>query len=179
LNDRFVDEGEFAPPAVPVAHLVNVGSVKVVAEISERYASSVALGSQARIVVEAVGTDTLVGKVGFIGAAVSPNNRTVPVEIVIPNPHQRLKPEMVARVQIIRSKRDAVILVNETIVQQVDRNKMVVYVERNGVAEERLVKIGRRQGAMVEVVEGLKPGDRLIMNGYQKLVDGQPVHVAS
>lgn len=179
LNDRFVDEGEFAPPAVPVAHLVNVSSVKVVADVPERYAGSVTVGAQVRVMVDAIGADTLVSKVSFVGAAVSPNNRTLPVEIIIPNPHQRLKPEMVARVQIIRSQRQAAILVSESIIQQVDRNKLVVYVERNGVAEERVVKIGGRQNGMVEIIDGLKPGDRVIVSGFQKLVDGQPVQVSN
>lgn len=179
LNDRFVDEGEFAPPAVPVAHLVNVGTVKVVADVSERHASSVAVGTQVRVMVDAIGADTLLSKVSFVGAAVSPNNRTLPVEIILPNPQQRLKPEMVARVQIIRSKRQDAILINESIIQQVDRNKMVVYVVRNGIAEERVVKIGSRQNGMVEIVDGLKAGDRLIISGFQKLVNGQPVQVSS
>lgn len=179
LNDRFVDEGEFAPPAVPVAHIVNIGSMKVVADVPERYAGSVTVGAQVRVMVDAIGPDTLLSKVSVVGAAVSPNNRTLPVEIILPNPHQRLKPEMVARVQIIRAKRQAAILVSESIIQQVDRNKMVVYVERNGVAEERVVKIGGRQNGKVEIVDGLKPGDRVIVSGFQKLVDGQPVQVSS
>jgi multidrug efflux pump subunit AcrA (membrane-fusion protein) len=129
--------------------------------------------------MDAVGADTLLSKVSFVGAAVSPNNRTLPVEFVVPNLHQRLKPEMVARVQIVRSKRQAAILVSETIIQRVDRNKMVVYVERNGVAEERVVKIGGRLNGMVEIVDGLNPGDRVIVSGFQNLVNGQPVRVSS
>jgi membrane fusion protein (multidrug efflux system) len=179
LNDRFVDEGEFAPPAAPVAHIVQLGLVKVVADVPERFAGSVKVGVQARVLVDALGADTLVSRVSYVGAAVSPNNRTLPVEIILPNPQQRLKPEMVARVQIILSQRQGAILVNENIIQQVDRNKLVVYVERNGVAEERVVRLGGRQNGRVEIVDGLKPGDRVIVSGFQKLVHGQPVQVSS
>jgi membrane fusion protein (multidrug efflux system) len=82
-------------------------------------------------------------------------------------------------VQIILSQRQGAILVNENIIQQVDRNKLVVYVERNGVAEERVVRLGGRQNGRVEIVDGLKPGDRVIVSGFQKLVHGQPVQVSS
>ena len=82
---------------------------------------------------------------------------------------------MITRVQIVRSRVRNAILVNEDIIQQVDRNKMVVYVENNGVAEQRIVRVGGRQGDLVEVVEGLKPGDRLIITGFRKLVNGQAV----
>ncbi|MGH2567598.1 MAG: efflux RND transporter periplasmic adaptor subunit [Bacteroidota bacterium] len=178
LNDRFTDEGEFAPTAVPVAHLVNVGTVKIAAEVPERHFGAVSIGVSVRVMVEAAGNDTLLGKINFVGSAVSPNNRTLPVEIILPNKGRRLKPEMVARVQIIRVQRHSAILIGDDLVQQVDRNKLVVYVEKNGRAEERVVKIGSRQGTMVEVIDGLKPGDRVIIAGFQKLVHGQPVQVA-
>jgi len=175
LNDRFADNGEFAPSGVPVAHIVNLAVVKILAEVPERDAGAVTLGAAARVSVEAVGGDTLTGKVKFVGAAVSPNNRTLPVEIVISNPGLRLKPEMVAKVQIVRSRRASAILVSDNVVQQVDRNRMVVYVEKNGRAEERVVKLGARRGNMVEILSGLDPGDRVIVVGYQKLVNGQLV----
>ncbi len=179
LDDRLADEGEYAPSAVPVAHIVNIGMVKIAAEVPEKYSGSVSVGASVRIMVEAIGSDTLAGKVNFVGAAVSANNRTLPVEIVIPNNGDRLKPEMVARVQIVRAKRQGAILISDNIVQQVDRNRMVVYVENNGRAEERVVKIGGRQGNMLQVVDGLRPGDRVIIAGFQKLVNGQAVQVAS
>ena len=112
----------------------------------------------------------------FVGSSVSPNNRTLPVEIVIANPGLRLKPEMVARVQIVRSRRAGAILISDNLVQQVDRNRLVVFVEKNGRAEERVVKVGARRGNMVEVLEGLKAGDRVVEAGYQKLVNGQLIH---
>lgn len=178
FNDTFADEGEFAPPALPVAHLVNLRAIKIQAEISERYAGNVSIGNLATIVSEAIPGDTLQGRIIFVGAAVSASNRTLPVEIAIPNPELKLKPEMIARVSIVRSERVNAILVSEDIIQQVDRGKMVVFVERDGVAEQRIVKVGARQGSLVEVVDGLHAGDRIIVSGFRRLVDGQPVVIA-
>jgi len=178
LNNRFADEGEMAPAGVPVAHLVNVGMVKIAAEVPEKYSRAVTVGATAHVMVEAAGADTLIGKVSFVGAAVDANNRTLPVEIAIANHDGRLKPEMVARVHIVREKREGVILIDEAIIQQVDRNKLVVYVENEGRAHERVVKTGARDGKFVEIVDGLKAGDRVIVAGFEKLVDGQPVRVS-
>jgi membrane fusion protein (multidrug efflux system) len=177
LNDRLADAGEFAPPAIPVAHIVNIGMVKVAAEVPEKHSASVAVGAQVRITVDAVANDTLTGNIGFVGSAVSPNNRTLPIEIVVPNDRRRLKPEMVAKVQIVRTVREDAILIDASVVQQVDRHKSVVYVENDGRAEERVVKMGQRQGTMVEIIDGLKPGDRVIVSGFTKLVDGQTVKI--
>jgi membrane fusion protein (multidrug efflux system) len=173
FNDRFADAGEFAPPGVPVAHVVNLSVVKILAEIPEREAGSISHGAAARIVVEAIAGDTLTGKVSFVGSAVSPNNRTLPVEIVIANPGMRLKPEMVAKVQVVISRRAGAILISDHVVQQVDKDRQVVFVEKDGRAEERVVKLGSRSGNKVEVLQGLNPGDRVIIEGFQKLVNGQ------
>lgn len=178
FNDRFADEGEFAPPGVPVAHIVDAHSLKIFAEITERFAGNLKVGSLATIVPDAFPDDTLVGRIQYVGAAVSPSNRTIPVEVYIENPGMKLKPEMIARVSILRSDRTNAILVDERVVQLVDRETLVVFVENNGIAYQRQVRVGSRQGSLVEVIDGLKPGDKLIVTGYQRLVDGQPVTIS-
>lgn len=177
LNDRLKNAGEFAPPMLPVAHVVNLRDIKAVSEVSEKYAGLMKVGNLATIVPDAFPNDSLKGRIVFVGAAISPNNRTFPVEIAIPNPGYRLKPEMIVRISIINTIRKDALLVGEGILQEVDRNKTVVYVENNGKAEERSVRLGGRQGTMREIVDGLRVGDRVIVSGFQKLVHGQAVQV--
>lgn len=179
FDENYYDEGEFAPPGLPIAHIVNARSVKISADVTERYAAIVKVGDLVRIIPDGTPGDTLEARINYVGASVSASNRTLPVEIFIRNPNLRLKPEMITRVSIMRSERNNAILVDESIVQQIDRDKMVVFVENNGVAEQRIVKLGARQGTLLEVVQGLKPGDRVIVSNVQKLVNGQPVNVNS
>ncbi len=178
VNDRFFDEGEFVSPGMPVAHLVNNARVKVSAEVPENYAGLIRLGSTITFTVDAYPKDTLTGTVQFVSAAVNPNNRTMTVEASVANPNGKLKPEMIARVRILRSEQRNAVLINQSVVQQVDRHRYVVYVENNGTVEERIVKLGGRQGNRVEVLEGLAVGDRVIVSGFQRLVHGQRVSVA-
>jgi membrane fusion protein (multidrug efflux system) len=177
LNERFREAGEYAPPAVPVAHVVNVGSIKVVTDVSERFAGTITVGDDATVIPDAFPEDSLKGRVIFVGSSVSSNNRTIPVEISIANPAGRLKPEMITRVRIVRSVRPDAIIVDQSLVQQVDRDKNVLYVEVNGKAEERIVTLGARQDNLVEITRGLQPGDHLIISGYQLLVAGQSVTI--
>jgi membrane fusion protein (multidrug efflux system) len=177
LNERFREAGEYAPPAVPVAHVVNVGSIKVVTDVSERFAGTITVGDDATVIPDAFPEDSLKGRVIFVGSSVSSNNRTIPVEISIANPAGRLKPEMITRVRIVRSVRLDAIIVDQSLVQQVDRDKNVLYVEVNGKAEERIVTLGARQDNLVEITRGLQPGDHLIISGYQLLVAGQSVTI--
>ncbi len=177
LNDTFVDAGEFAPPAMPIAHLVNPELLKVVAEISERYVGTLQVGNTALVIVDAFPGDTIEARVSYIGSAVNASNRSLPVEMLIRNEGMRLKPEMIAKVKILRSQKKNSLLISENVVQLVDRDRHIVFVENGGVAHERSLELGAREGNRVEVLNGLKPGDRVIVTGIQNLVDGQPVAV--
>jgi membrane fusion protein (multidrug efflux system) len=99
------------------------------------------------------------------------------VEIILANPLRKVKPEIVAKVTLLREIKANALLVSENIVQLVDRDRTIVYVENGGKAEERRLKLGGRQGNMVEVLEGLNPGDHIIVSGSHKLVNGSPVNV--
>lgn len=177
LDEQYIDRGEMAPPGVPIARIVALHQVKVVVNVPERYAGTVKLNAPLSLTVLAYPGETFHGKISYIGSAMSPDNRTFPVEATIPNPELRLKPDMIAKVRINQSVQHQAILVEEDVIQQVDRNKLVVFVENGGRALERKVEIGGRQNGLVEVLSGLKPGERIITRGFHNLVDGQPVEV--
>ena len=177
VDNIIPNEGDFAPPGMPIARVVNTSTIKIQADVPELYSGSVPVGSVAIITFDALPGDTLRGKVNFVGSTVSSANRALQVEIVVPNPYRKIKSEMVAKVKILRGTKPNALLVSENIVQLVDRDRTIVYVENNGKAEERRLKLGGRQGIMVEVLEGLKAGDHLIVSGYQKVTNGTPVIV--
>jgi len=178
VDNTIPNEGEFAPPGVPITRVVNTSIIKIQAEIPEIYSGSVSEGTRAIITFDAVPTDTLDGRVTFVGSTVSSVNRTMQVEIVLQNTMHKLKPDMLAKVKLLRESKQKALLISENIMQIVDRNRTIVYVENGGKAVERALKIGGRQGNMVEVIEGLNFGDHLIVAGFQKLVNGTPVNVS-
>jgi membrane fusion protein, multidrug efflux system len=171
------NEGDFAPPGVPVARVINTSTVKIQADIPEMYSGSVNVGSTAIITFDALPGDTLRGNVNFVGSSVSSASRALQVEIMVVNPYRKIKSEMVAKARIIRGTKSNAILVSENLIQLVDRDRTIVYVEKDGKAEERRLKLGGRQGIMVEVLEGLNAGDHLIVSGDQKVINGTPVNV--
>jgi len=177
VDNIIPNEGEFAPPGVPISRVVNMSTIKIQTEIPEIYASAVSIGTQAIITIDALPGHTLKGKVSFVSSTVSSTNRTMIAEILIPNTIQKVKPEMVAKVSLLRETKSNALLVSDNIIQLVDRNRSIVYVENGGKAEERNLQLGGRQGNMVEVLDGLKPGDHLIVTGYSKLVNGTPVNI--
>ncbi|MEK6649480.1 MAG: efflux RND transporter periplasmic adaptor subunit, partial [Bacteroidota bacterium] len=152
LDDAVFEQGEFAPPGQPIAHIVNLSRMKVQAEIPERSAASITPGTTGILTFDALPGDTVLGTVSFVGSTVSTANRTLLVEISIPNPGGKLKPEMIAKVRLVRKAREQAILVSGNIIQLVDRDRHIVYVERDGRAEERRLTLGGREGNYIEVV---------------------------
>ncbi|NUN69672.1 MAG: efflux RND transporter periplasmic adaptor subunit [Bacteroidetes bacterium] len=175
VDNTIPNAGEMAPPGIPIARVVNTSTIKVQGEIPEMYSDMIRVGTPVSVTFDAVPGEQLTGRVSFVGSTVSAANRTMAVEILLPNPRGRLKPEMVAKVNLVKQRKTNAILVSENVVQLVDRDRHIVYVERNGTAEERRVTIGGRQGNLVEITSGLTTGEHLIVSGYQKLVNGSPV----
>ncbi|MFA5834855.1 MAG: efflux RND transporter periplasmic adaptor subunit [Bacteroidota bacterium] len=175
VDNTMPNVGEMAAPGIPIARVVNTSTIKVQADIPELYSGSINIGTSVSVTFDAVPDVTLNGKVTFVGSTVSAANRTMLIEVLLPNPNGKIKPEMVAKLTLIRRKRSDAILVSENLIQLVDRDRYIVYVESKGTAQERRVTIGGRQGNLVEVVNGLKAGELLIVSGNQKLVNGSPV----
>jgi membrane fusion protein (multidrug efflux system) len=177
FDTYYADEGEMAPPGVPIAHVVNLSTVKIAVDIPERHSADVHRGTKVFVTPDVYPSDTLAGTVSFIGAAISQSNRTLPVEIMLPNRNARLKPEMITHVRMIKALKPQALLIEGSLLQQVDRNRTIVFIERGGKAEERAVKTGGQQGPFVEIVSGLEAGDHIVTAGSTKLVNGQTVTV--
>lgn len=177
VDNTIPNVGDFAPPGIPIARIVNMAVVRIQAEVPELYSGTVPTGIPAVVTFDALPGDTVRTKVTFVGSTVSSMNRTLAIEIKAPNRLTKLKPEMVAKVKLLRETKANAVLVSENLLQLVDRDRTIVYVENEGKAVERQLKLGGRQGIMVEVLNGLNVGDRLIVSGQQKVVDGSPVIV--
>jgi membrane fusion protein, multidrug efflux system len=177
LNNRFVDEGEMIGPGMPVAHVVSTGRLKVVAGVPERYTGAFRVGDAVRFTVDAFPRETFKGKVVFVGAAVMRDNRSIPVEVQVTSGSGRLKPDMIASMDIMLAARPDCIVVPEDYVQQVDKGTHVVYVDAGGIAQERKITIGGTNDGSILVLSGLRPGERLITLGFQNVADGQKITV--
>ena len=72
---------------------------------------------------------------------------------------------------------DKAVLIPRDYVQQVDAGRLVVYVHKNGIAEERAVRIGGSSGDRVQILSGLQAGDEVISVGFQNLTPQQAVRI--
>lgn len=177
LDDRLIDAGEMVGMGTPVAHMVELQQIKIAAGIPERYAGVIKIGDPVSFTIDAYPGERFSGKIGFVGAAVSKDNRTFPIEIMLSNPGMKLKPDMIAALDIKLATRPNSIVIESDYIQHVDKDRYVVYVEKEGRAEERVLTLGGTNGNRVQVLSGLQAGDRLITLGFQNVAQGQRVSV--
>lgn len=177
VNDRYVDEGEMIGAGMPAAHVVDIQQLKIALGIPERYAGQVRTGMKIDFTVDAFPSDTLSGTLGYVGPAVTVDNRTIPAEVHFSNTGPKIKPHMIARVTLTLGAGASAIAIPLDYVQQVDVGRQVVYIAKDGKAVERTVTLGGSDGQRVRILNGLAEGDELITAGFQMLVNDQPISI--
>ena len=180
VEDRRVEVGTMVAPGTPIARVIDVDPVKVIAGIPERYAGRVSTGADAGIGVSALGDREFGGNVSFVGAAVDPGSRTVPMEVAVPNPGGLLRPGMVAELRVESAQHEQALVVPQQAVQRSETGYHVYVVvdgERGLLAEARPVVLGESQSGWVPVDSGLAPGDRVVVVGQQQVAAGDRVKI--
>ncbi len=182
LEARYIDAGEMAAAGSPVVRVLDPGALKVAVGVPERFAADVRVGTRALVSFDIFPDREVPGQVRFVGHAVDPENRTFPIEIGIENSEGIIKPEMVANVRVVRQALDAVLVVPQEAMRNVESG-FIAYVAVAGndgslVAEQRQVQLGPAYANRVVVEKGLQAGERLIVRGHRQVASGSHVRVA-
>ncbi len=178
---KYLDIGaQVSPPSPGTAlfQVINMDQVKVVVNVVEEELRDVRLGKKAEIKVDAYPDRLFHGNISLISPVVNPLSRTAPVEILVPNPDQLLKPGMYAGVTIdLGEKKDIVLIPAYTIVDQGQNKK--VFVVSEGKAMSRPVEIGSSKDGWVEIKSGLAENDSLIVAGQNQVKVNEPVKIVA
>ena len=174
VAQRLVSVGEHVSEGRAVFRLVASDTVKLRADVPERFAGQVSAGQVARVRVEAYG-DAVEGRVSRISPSIDPESRAFRAEIEVDNREGRLKAGAFARGEIVTNVDDAALMVpRNAVVTFAGIHK--VFGVRDGKAVEQRVRLGVEQGDWVEIVGGL-PSDAVVAPGLPGLSNGAPVQV--
>ena len=144
--------------------IVDLSRVWIVADVFEYEAPNVRVGQLARVALESLPGRTLSARVEFIQPQVDPATRTLKVRLSAPNPGLLLKPDMYADVEFAVNMPAKVTVPAEAVLDT--GLKQTVFVDRgNGFFEPRQVTIGERGGDRIEILSGLKAGERIVTSG--------------
>ena len=180
LDDRLVEVGTMVSPGTPVARVVQVDPIKILAGVPERFALDIANGAKASVQFDVMANEAFEGTITYVGATVDQGSRTFPIELTMPNPGGRIKPEMVANIEVVRQVLGEAIVIPQEAMVRVENGYTVFVAQGEGnqaVAEARPVTLMTTQGNEAVVSEGLSPGDRLIVVGQQQVANGDHIRV--
>ncbi|MDQ2701567.1 MAG: efflux RND transporter periplasmic adaptor subunit [Pseudomonadota bacterium] len=174
LGIRQVSPGTLVTPGTPIATLDELKHVYVDFPVPEGALAQVAPGQRVRGRSEAFPGRRFEGTVQTIAARIDPATRSVTVRAEFPNPERELRPGMLVTVEVQRPQRQA-LLVPEISIVQVGQTSFVYRVKADGTVEQARVAIGTRRDGNAEIVEGIKAGDRIVVDGTGKLRPGDKV----
>ena len=115
------------------------------------------------------------GEVEYIGSTVDAETGNVVVQAVFPNPERVLRPGETVRARLVTDRLEDVFLVPPAVISQGADGPAIFILAENGTAQARTVRLGPLVDGKQAVLEGLAPGDRIIVNGQAALQDGAAV----
>jgi RND family efflux transporter MFP subunit len=178
VGKRMVDEGakiNIMPPT-PVMMIVDLSSVKIEGAVSELDLPLVQVGAQAEILIDALGGQPLVGTVERVEPVVDPMSRTATVRVLLSNDGGELKAGMSARLHINLEQRKSAAVPDDAVLRtDLETSTGNVFVVKDGRVTRHDVTIGARDGDLVEITGDVTPGDIIVREGQEQLVDGQTV----
>ena len=170
---RRVSVGTLISPGDVITTLDDTSVIKLDFSVPENFLASVREGLSIRASAPAFPGRTFAGSVASIDSRVDMNTRSVTVRALLANEDGVLKPGMFLNVTLSNDEREALVIPEEALTPEAERQ--FVYVVADGKVAKREVRIGGRRPGSVEVIAGLSAGERVIVEGTQKVREGASV----
>ncbi|GJL52967.1 MAG: RND transporter [Nitrospirales bacterium] len=164
---RHISPGEMVSPRDKPFTIANLTTVWILLDIYEKDLAGVRVGADVRITVDAYPGETFHGAVVYLGNLVNPDTRTVEARVEIPNRDGRLRPGMFARASIASSASQGkqALVVPQNAVQRIEDNPVAFVEEKAGTYTKRVLTLGSEEDRYVEILTGLKEGERVVTKG--------------
>jgi RND family efflux transporter MFP subunit len=181
ISNKLIEAGEWVKADSTVVTLVSLDQVRLRASLPQRYFGQIELDSPARISLNALPGETIIGEAVKLVAMGNQSTRSFPILIELDNTQHRLAPGMSARlfVQLKGTKSKSLLVPRDTVVLSADGTRKVwQIIEKDGSYTVKSVNLitGRTQGELVEVLDStLNAGDRIVLLGNENLRPGQAV----
>jgi cobalt-zinc-cadmium efflux system membrane fusion protein len=176
IAKRHLSAGEFVKENTALFTIVVANPLKYVGTVPERQAPELREGKTVRLTVEAYGDKAFAGTVTRLAPTVDVQTRTLVLEARVPNQDGALRPGFFAKGSVLTRQDPAAVFVpGESVTSIAGVTK--VFVAADGKAQERLVKLGARQGTWVEIAAGVRAGETVATSNLAALFNGAPVEL--
>lgn len=176
------EQGSNISIGTPILRIVSLDQMYIETEVPERYLPSITKGTDV-IAVFPVLNKKVETEIRQVSNYINPSNRTFKIEVDVPNKDQMIKPNLTAKVVINDYTNQSTFLLPQSIISENSEGEQYLYIasdiQDNGEAEvhQVIVKTGKTQGDLVEILDGIKAGDFLINEGARSVQEGQRVKI--
>lgn len=171
---RRLSPGSVVSAGTPIATISDITVIKLDFSLPERFLSVIAPGQPIEAKAASYPGEIFRGEIDGIDPQIDPLTRSVAVRALLPNGDRRLRPGMLLGVAIITNPREALAVPELALVAQRDR-QFVFRLDQKNVAKRVEVTTGMRREGMVEILSGLRKGDRIVADGVVKVRDDATV----
>ena len=183
VASREVNVGDLASDAAaakPIFRIVDNRLLNLTVTVSSTDSARIKVAQPLEFSVDSLPGKTFIGKVMYINPELSQQDRSLKVIAEVANTPELLKGGLFAKGRIITGKRNAVLQVPRGVIDGLDltANKGSLFIIENGVARKRAIVTGMANGECIEIISGLKPGQRYVVRGGFNLKDGDRVVVS-
>lgn len=175
-GDLFTMGGN-ADGGVGVLQVMQINRLKAIVALSEQYYPQIYKGMKVKVMAEVYPDREFEGEVNIVYPAINATTHTFNVEVLVPNSKEVLRPGMFARTEFNMGSRKSLVVPDVAVQKQMGVNDRYVYVIKDGVAERRVVTLGRQVGQQVEILSGVTEGEEVAITALSKIKNGTTVEV--
>jgi len=177
IAKRSVEEGVNMIPGLSAFKLVSIDEVNINVSIPENEIGSIKVGQSSTITVPALNNCEYKGTVDKKGVEANPISRTYTLKIKVGNPKSELMPGMVCKLFLQNDDKDRKIVIPNKSVQISSDNRQFVWLADGDTARRRFITVGSLSDYGIVVESGLSEGDRLIIEGCNKISEGMKISI--
>lgn len=178
ITKKLMDVGAMVPPMSPIVTLASLGDLEVKVPVGQAHLATIKPGVKASFTVPTYQGRTFATAVREVAPTLDARTRTAQVTLRIPNDKGELSPGMYARVTLPTLKHESVVVLPADAVVA-DGEETFVFVAQSEKAVRKPVKTGLRDEQRVEILEGLAPGEHVVIKGQGQLQEGDKVAVTA
>lgn len=176
--EKVMEPGDLVSIGEEVLKIGDFQQVKVVVLLSELDLKTINLGQRVKVTLDAFGPRNFLGQITRIFPLSQGTARRIPVEITLPNSDGLIKGGLLARVRLNNNSATNVIVPETAIVNPDASPAIFVLSESNSQVEKRRVSLGQAIDGQVEILAGIEPGERFVVNSSKPLQNGEKVRVS-
>jgi RND family efflux transporter MFP subunit len=184
IDDIIKEQGTIVSPGPnsEIFRIVCLQDMYVKAEIPENNLPNIKVGTKVEVYIPVL-NKSIQSKIRQVSHHINPENRSFEIEIGIPNKQGSIKPNLTARLKINDYTNSTALLIPQSVISEDGEQHKNVFLVRKSSGKittmKMRVKTGHSQGDSIEVIEGVKVGDQVIIDGARKVKNGQEVRILS